>query len=766
MAVKGSDNELLECVTTAESQYRYFRYGHERDWYRNLLYKQGIQWIIYDEVGRRFRQKKLKSWIPTPCTNRFASTLDALVALILRVEPTIQWSPDDSSDEIQKCVAETATKLLDHAKDKTQFKEWRQIAATWLIYTGNVHLINMYDPKGGSEMTVPLYQCEQCKMVGLPSQFESGCPECESQQHGYAFDQNGTPMEESFKTGALRTEVGTPFECFFDFAVWPSSQLHDFLRIKERPLDYYPKMFGARGKKVQAAGSYTLSEFYASTLAYASSGSSLGASAALSQKREGAAEKWYVRKPDDDYPDGLYLIVAGDVILEKSNLPTKGFDGEPFLPHVHIVQDVMPGSALGKSVANDLAPKQKQRNELESLIQLITMRMANPVWIVPYGTSVEGFSGQPGAVLKVMQLSPNANNDPKRLPGENVPSSVIKWLEQIDKDFEDLASVYDVLKGQAPPGISAGYAIQLLIERGHSRWGPLFQRWENGYLEWARQVTAMMREHMPTEEILMILGPHGTWEAEQFKGGNEDDPSQGWRHTLVVEAGSLTPHSALAENAQVDQAIGAGLIDMSDPKNKAEILRSRGLAKYDRESDWDLKDAAREEQGFLLITKKFDLAQMEQQAQEQAQMAVQAGADPAMVQQNMQGQVKQVTDGAFRFRQQIDNHPIHLWSHKRFAKTDEFLKLSPQWQAALLQHMAMHAQIVMMESQQMLQQAGGGMPPGGKPPSGGGPPKPPGAPGEPSAFAQEQPNPGGGVEPNVAASAQGGHRPAPEVIGG
>lgn len=744
------------------------------------MYKQGIQWIIYDEVARRFRQKKLKSWIPTPVTNRFSSTLDALVALILRVEPTIQWTPDDSGDELQKAVAETATRMLAHAKEVTHFKEWRQIAATWLIYTGNCFLVNTYDPNGGGEMTVPLYRCDVCNFEGLPSQFEQGCEQCGATNHNYAIE-SGIPKEETFKTGIIRSEVCTPFEAFFDYSTWPFTKQHEFLRIKERPLHYFKKMYGKQGEKVQASGSYTLSEFYASTLAYASSGSSLGASAALSQKREGAAEKWYVRMPDDEYPDGLYAVTAGGILLVKDKLTSRDFKGEKFLPVVHIVQDHMPGSALGKSVANDLAPKQKQRNELESLIQLITMRMANPVWIVPYGTNVEGFSGQPGAVLKVMQLAPTTSSEPKRLPGENVPSSVIKWLEQIDKDFEDLASVYDILKGAAPPGITAGYALQLLIERGQSRWGPLFQRWENGYLEWGKQVTALIRENMPTEEITMILGPHGTWEAERFKGGKVDelDPEDAtWRYTLLAEAGSLTPHTALGESAQVDQALAAGLIDMSDPKNKSEILRSRGLAKYDRESDWDLKDAAREEQGFELIANKFDLQKMqqteEQQLSTQVQQAMAGGGDPAIVQQQAQMGVSQkmqeITASAFRFRPQIDNHQLHLWSHKKFCKTDRFLALSPEWQAAMLQHLAMHAQQIMQEAQQQaMAQAG----PAGTPPPSGPPGKPHGKPmsenappGSPQAFAAEKQGPAGSVEPDVAASEKGGHKPNPVSIGG
>ena len=546
---------------------------------------------------------------------------------------------------------------------------------------------------------------------------------------------------------------------FFDYGVSQWHDQHDLLREKSRPLTYFPDRYGNKGKKVEAGGSYTLSEFYSSTLAYAASGQSLGITTTHAMRKLGAIEKWYVRLPDDDFPDGLYCVTAGGVLLEKEKLPCRDLQGKPFLPAAHFIMDPMPGSALGKSVANDLAPKQKQRNELESLIQLITMRMANPVWIVPYGTNVEGFSGQPGAVLKVMQLLPNSTAEPKRLPGENVPTSVMQWLKQIDTDFEELASVFDVLKGQAPTGITAGYALQLLIERGQSRWGPLFQRWENGHIQWATQVTCMARDNMPVEQIETILGKHGLWEATKFK---EHDMSG---FEMQVEAGSSTPHSSLGENAMIDQSVQQGLIDISDPHNKSEVLRARGLSKFDRQSDWDTKDAAREEEGFLLVANAHP---QEGVPQPQAMMTP---SGPMPGPPAVPPDQAQILQSSIRFRPQIDNHQIHLWSHTKFAKTDAFLKLPPQWQAQWLQHLAMHAQMVMQQAQQQLAMAGSG--PGG-PPTNGGPPgrgQPPHGRKKtqdepPQGSAGEQPGPAGGVEPNIAATRRGGHVPNPALTGG
>jgi hypothetical protein len=698
------DKGILEVIDKSERESKFLRYGHERDWYRNLLFKQGHHWIVWDATGRRFRDKVTKPWIPKPVTNKFAATMDTIVSMVLRIEPPLQWSPADLNDETQRTVSETATKVLDLMKEQSKIRLLRQSVAQWFTYTGNSFLINLYDQKGGSPINVPYILCSVCGTEALPSEFEQGCPNCQNTvNNNYAVDEMGMPKEESFQGGAVRTELATPFEIYGDYRV-PWYEATEFTRLKQRPLDYFQKQYG---KKVEADSSSTLSEFYSGTLPYMASSAGATALGAVGNQKEAATEKMYCRLPDDEYPNGLYVVAAGQKILEKSDLPYKDLQNKPFLPLVHFNFDPIPGSAMGKTVGNDLALKQKQRNEVESLIQLTVMRMANPVWILPYGVDVEGFSGQPGAVLKVYQLSQTNSNRPERLPGENVPSSVMQWLEKIDNDFDDVSSVYDTLKGGAAPGVTAGYAIQLLTERGQSRWGPLFQRWENGWVQWAEQVTAMTREYMPSDQIRQMLGENGDWEIQSFKS---TDLGQ---FKIKVEQGSIKPRSELTEQAQVDNLIAKGLIDLTNPAVKAEVLRSIGMSKYDQHSDIDMKDSAREEDGFYRIATQLPL-------------------------------VPETIQGSVRFRELIDNHQVHIYSHKQFAKGDRFLKLPAEWQEAWYAHIQQHGMRLQQEAMMMM-----GPPPGAEPqgPPGQGPPS-------------------GGPPENLAASDKGGHIQNPAATGG
>jgi len=657
-----NDEQLITKIDKAESNYRHLRSGFEREWYRNLLYKQGHQWIVWDETGRMFREKTLAPWVPMPVTNKFASTLDSLVALVLRVEPPVQWSPNNEADQLQRTVAETSNAVLESLRIKTGFQFWRQRLATWLVYTGNGWLHNIYDPSGGSTIEIPFTECAACEFQALPDAFEQGCPSCGGQEYVQALDATGMPKVEKMQGGEFVSEIASPFEMFFDFQANANGKFDDLLRLRHRPLEYFHR-YGARGKKVQPHGSTTLSEYYAATLAYVSSGVTSGHSASSLAKRPGSTEKVYMALPCEDFPEGMYAVTAGEILLEKSKLSAlcKGMRGDVFLPVVHIKQDEIPHSGIGKSVANDLAPKQKQRNEFESLMELIAMRMANPVWLVPYGVDAEGFSGEPGAVIKSYQLSSSQSAGVQRIAGENIPTSLFQFFEKIDSDMEEVSSIFDAVKGNVPQGITAGYALQLLSERGMSRWGPFFQRWENGFIQWAEQATAMARMHMPEPELQALLGEHAEYELAGFK----EDSMDGFQ--IRAEAGALRPRSALTEQAQVENAMGTGLINPQDPVTKSKLLRNMGLSRYDFEGDWDLKDAEREEQGFLQI----------------------AGSTEFTPEAGMSGA---------RFRPIIDNHMVHIANHKRCAKTDAFLKLDPNWQAMWLEHIEMH---MMVMAQQM-----------------------------------------------------------------
>src|SRR5574337_1889151 len=101
-------SEVLEHIREVDK----LRWAFERLWFRSVLYFLGKQWLTWDARSRRWREKKIRKWIPKPVTNRFASTAEALCSAIqaTRVEPSA-WPATDDAEDI--AAANVADRLIE-----------------------------------------------------------------------------------------------------------------------------------------------------------------------------------------------------------------------------------------------------------------------------------------------------------------------------------------------------------------------------------------------------------------------------------------------------------------------------------------------------------------------------------------------------------------------------------------------------------------------------------------------------------------------------
>src|SRR6267142_2721028 len=82
-----SDKKLIRLVLAVKDRYARRRWLFEREWYRNVLFYIGQQWVVYDETFRRWRKRNMPAWVPLPVTNRLASTVNTLRSSISQVTP-------------------------------------------------------------------------------------------------------------------------------------------------------------------------------------------------------------------------------------------------------------------------------------------------------------------------------------------------------------------------------------------------------------------------------------------------------------------------------------------------------------------------------------------------------------------------------------------------------------------------------------------------------------------------------------------------------
>lgn len=698
----GDHGAIKALVTRKRTEWAKGREPFIRAAYRNVLFYRGIQWIKWDRTINRWRPARLPRNTPTPVTNVFGSTMDALTSIFARIEPTLNFRPGAEQEPGDRAAADVSIRAIQAVEDEVAIRANRQILAAWVGLTGQAWLETGYDPDPIHGSTfIPYEQCPTCggtQPAGKPT-----CQACGQPGLQPAMDEQGQPLGEQVPRGRLYVDVCSIFEMFFDPSIPEWRKQRAYLREKSVSLDEakarWPNLDSITPNVMETEGWYSdalatvgpmLDENQSGRLAH------LGSTRPMNSR---VTEQWYWQLPDVTYPDGLLaVIVSRNAVAYAGPLPysSLGDDGSRigFLPHVHFPQKVVPGTAFSKTVADDLAVKQMQRNRWESIVESCGMRMGSPVWLKPLGANVTNLTGDPANIISYNAVGPGAAK-PERIPGQGIPMSFVHIIEGIDKSFEELAATFDVLKGARPEGVSAGIALQILQERGMSRYGPLFILWEQAWAEWARQALEIFREFATEPRILKIKGRDGAWQVKKFLGAD----LQG-RVDVIPEAASSMPRSSLLDRAEMEQLASLHIIDLNDPEIKWKFLEVYGRTNLTPQMASDTKNAIRENEAFEALARHPVILQATPED-------VQAARDlPYMV---LQAEMEKRGVKLPRIRPAIDDHVIHLREVKAFAKSEPFEKLPELVQVLIEKHSEFHQQLLQAQAA-ALQQGGPSLP--------------------------------------------------------
>jgi len=659
--------------------------------YRNLLFYRGLQWIRWDRAINRFRPARLTKGTPTPMTNIFSSTLDAVASVFARIEPRLLFAPGSETDPEDRAAADVASRVMEVIEDEVEVRSMRQILAAWVALTGGAWLETGYDPDpehGTRQLLASVCQAPGCGHVQAP-----GAPACEDCGVSGPAD-----VMQTVPIGRMYLDVVSLFEMYFDAGVTDWTKQRGYRREKSVSIDEAKRRWPALAETLQpnTAGS-TADEWYAEALPTLPPAldetSSTRFLASVRLRADRVTEAWHWQRPDSTYPDGLLAIEVGrDQLAHAGPIPygSRRADGSraPFLPHVWFPQKYVPGSGYPKTVADDLAHKQAQRNRWESIIEACGMRMGSPTWLIPGGCGVQGFTGEPGAKMywTPNPIAPNAK--PERLQGLGIPLAFIQMIEKIDKTFEELAATFDVIKGARPAGVSAGIALQILQERGQSRFAPLFITWENAWGAWSRQALDIFREFVTEERLRRIQGRDGGWEVEKFLGADLRG-----RVDVMPEAGSSTPRSTLVERAEIEQLLTLGVLSPAEPEVRHKILETYGKLYMVPTMAADVKNAMRENEAFEALAQDPTLSQ----AIGDDIMALEQMPYPLIIQQM---RLRGVTIP--KVRAAVDNHGLHSREHGSFLKAERSQRLPEIVQVLAERHKAYHDELMIQQMQSVV----------------------------------------------------------------
>jgi len=567
-----------------------YRWIWEREWLRDLFYVANRQWIFFHPTRREWVDKRLLKWVPRPVTNKMAETLQAIRSVFSAINLNVIARPV-GHDTQSIAAAEIADQMAPMIHEEHNMNQIMREADFWLITCGNACLQVSWDTdERHNRIFVPHEQCATCGNIAPPQAIVGAghrCPTCGGSQLMPAQGPDGQPIGDNVAFGKGKTTALSPFEYAFPPNCTNWDDLPYIIRLRWRDKHWFeankpelvPKITWEKSpqdRSLQIFKSLALTNDVGTGSQFAYLG------AAGAHTVEGVTEYEVWLKPTPEFPKGLVMRVLGDkqpILLDYPEegipgpFPYTDIEGNPIFPFVHAQYEHMGGRLYGRSAISPLIQKQDQLNQLDSLIQLIVQRMANPVWIVPEGAGIDHFTGEPGLVMKWNPLAAGGQGKPERLAGQEVPSTLYQLRGQILKDIEDLSGAFDIIKGQKPTGVEAFSALQLLVERSQSRFTAVFQSRGEMYRGWFGLAIELERKFGPQQRTWAVVGPNRGYTFRHF----ENAQLQG-QISFVVEDGSTMPKTALGKRAAIEQANQLRLLNPEDPDQKYALLSNFGLS--------------------------------------------------------------------------------------------------------------------------------------------------------------------------------------------
>lgn len=372
--------------------------------------------------------------------------------------------------------------------------------------------------------------------------------------------------------------------------------------------------------------------------------------------------------PCDYFKEGRLILSVGGAIAYDGKFPDGIFPYSPLFD--------TPGTftPYGRPSVNTLISPQNVINRQWSAI--VAQGDADGIgryvsWAIP-GVPDQITSGSNRVIQIPMRTS--AANRPitdifQRIPPGQVSPDRWNLIEQAKTAMFDVGAFHEVTRGQIPPGLDSGVAIERLLESEAGSLKGAVDSLKRTFITWARHQLTIAKRNYGDDEArwIPVDRPDLDYMVESVNGLRLPDPE-----TITLDLENFRPQSEAAMRAEVKELMQ---LQVLDPRQGLKMMdMGRGL------------DAAFESQ-----TRHYSRARKENLCFQRGDLKAVPqgeGLPPAFVHPE---------DGAPFLLPQDDDHAIHIDVHNEVALDD-----SQPWpvRQVVLIHIAEHRQAAMIQGQQ------------------------------------------------------------------
>lgn len=620
--------DIIADVLQDLEQRKTARAALDNQWRINANFLVGNQYCDFNPYSHEIEQlEPVYDWLERETFNQIAPLIDTRIANLKKINYRMKVKPRTNElDDWAK--AETSTTILQYLQTSSDFDTKKNTAIHWNELTGNCFWLSWWDKDKGEK-----YATETITEIG-----EEGVE---------------SKREKAYYQGDLEYGLITPYELYPEsmFKQGIESQrsiILEQVKTKEEIYDLY-------GIKVKGS---TVNTFELTPIA---SGGGFGyenTTMTLGTHTVDDAAKviTYFEKPTKHRPNGkMVIIVDEEHLVYYGDLPYS------HIPITQMICREVPGQFFGKSVIEDLIPRQRAYNNCLNRIHEYIKRVAlQSYWVEDGSIDIEEFQedgAAPGAILVYRR----GNQPPTPIQNGNLPSEIMQERYNLKSDMEYVAGVSQLMmNGATPSGVTSGTAIENLVDIDNTRLSLTGDHIRNSVRKLAIMWLEIYKKYATTSRILNYVGKNNIgnaliWNNEdinsydvEYLTENEllmSEDMQKQRFFDAFKMGLFTD-----SNGQIPERVKQRAIEFMKIGNYTEIMN--------------------------LNTLQIQAAQRENVFFEQ-------------------GSVPRVSD--------FDEHEIHIDEHMRYILQMDFqiLKMKkPEYAKALEDHIRLHKQALQQEKQQ------------------------------------------------------------------
>jgi hypothetical protein len=480
-------NNLVAWAENLFSQAKRMREPFERQWYMNLAFYFGRQYVVWmtpsSQTIARLYEPAAPTWRVRLVSNKCRPLIRNEVSKLTKEEPQAFVRPRGSDDDDLQ-AARAAEMISEYEMDELHFNRIMRRTVFWMCLLGTGFIKDSYNPD-------------------IP-------------------DPSGVP-------GRIVLE---PVNAFHIYVLEPQEEDLELqpvvIHAMAKTRDWIKDQFGVDVAPDTNVSASLLEQRFLNAI---------GVSQQAPDQYVMVKEMWI--KPCRKYPEGGVLTYANNQFLQEVKGWPYSHNEYPFSKVDHI----QTGRFWGDSTLVDIIPLQREYNRTRSQIIEAKNRMSKPQLVAVRGSiDARKITSEPGLII---QYQPGFQK-PEPLPLQSLPTYVIQEIDRVQKDIDDISGQYEIAKGRTPPGVTAASAIAYLQEENDSKLSSTTSSIEEATEKVGRHVLFHVHENWDQPRIVRVLGVNQTYEVEEFTkesiNGNVD---------YSVEQGSSAPRSRAARQAML-----------------------------------------------------------------------------------------------------------------------------------------------------------------------------------------------------------------------